>query len=481
MPDNKIPSNSIPSNYAELTLTEILEKGTSFINGQVAAPVFANQVLENIYQGEIEKGGRGVTQEFSTNTEGATITVARPLPLPIDARQLGAVINGGNFSMFIYEPASDAYTLQLITVIDDQVDIPRAQLDMIPVQLAQTYVKLISDKVVLNVNAIKVASALYASLNAYKTDPTKANVTLYNPTDDTQTLLGQLTVASLALNDGDADNGVSMFPMEDRIALITNAAWGALLTKNGILNIGGANYAYDILRRGGLDKDTRVEPIRDGFVGEVLGVPFHVVSDLVWRTAEKYLGLPKDSLDGLVAIFKSAHGNLFGLAAGSSIKTIDSPKGQGVRLQPFYRMGAATIMPKANSILVDTSKWQNPYNVKDIFTDVASWSYMAPGSRQVITPTTTVGSETGKFTANAVVTPSYPGKQATLYCAWVVGECHNLADFLAAYNAPSAVKGTITTIGTEETLTGVKQNDLVTFLYCDEYGTLALDFNKRSA
>ena len=479
MPNEKFPAQGAPSNYEDLTLSEILEKGVNYINGQVAGVVIANTVLDNIYQGEIETGGRGCTQEFSTNTTGATITVVRPLPLPIEARQLGAVINGGNFSSYIYEPGSDSYTFQITTVIDDQVDIPTAQLSMIDINLLSSYVKLISDKVTLNINAIKIAAALFASLNAYNTDPEKANVVAYDV--DTDTLYDKLVEAAFKLNNGDPDNGVSMFPMETRIALIRNDAWAALLSQKGILGVGGANYAYDILRRGGLNNDVTVRPLYDGFVGEVLGVPFHTVSDLVWLTAEKYLGLPKNALDGLIAVFKSAHGNLFGLAANNSVKTIDSPKGQGIRLQPLYRMGAMTIMPKANSILVDTDKFQNPYDLKSIFTEVAEWKMVAPSSRRTIVPNTVAGDAVGEFTAQATVVPSVAGVTPTLYCAWVVGECHTLAEFISAYNAPAAVKGKIATVGTEETLSGVASGNTVSFVYCDSDGTIAVDFNKRSA
>ena len=60
--------------------------GEPTINGLDAALVFAATALENIYQAEIEKGNRGVTQKFSTDTTGAQIRVIRPLPLPIKAR-----------------------------------------------------------------------------------------------------------------------------------------------------------------------------------------------------------------------------------------------------------------------------------------------------------------------------------------------------------------------------------------------------------
>ena len=170
--------------------------------------------MSNIYQGEIEKGGRGSTQEFSSNTTGSSITVIRPLPLPIRARQLGAAINGGNFSAYDYQPSSDAYDLKIITVIDDVVDIPNVSLDMIPVGIAEMYVKNISDKVVLNINAIKIAAGLFISLSAYNADATKANVTVHQ---SGVSYLKELTKTYVALDKGDKDNGVSMFPQDDPI------------------------------------------------------------------------------------------------------------------------------------------------------------------------------------------------------------------------------------------------------------------------
>ena len=158
-----MPNQNLPSNAADLTFTQLAAKGCDFINSQAAQHVFANTAMKNIYQGEIEKGGRGVTQEYSNDTTGSSITVIRPLPLPIKARELGAAINGGNFSAYDYQPASDAYTLHIITVIDDVVDIPNVSLDMIPVGIADMYTKNVSDKVTLNVNAIKIAAALHTS------------------------------------------------------------------------------------------------------------------------------------------------------------------------------------------------------------------------------------------------------------------------------------------------------------------------------
>lgn len=439
------------------TLTELQAKGCDVINSSVAAHVFAATALQNIYQGEIEQGGRGVTQEFSTNTAGSTITIIRPLPLPVKARELGASINGGNFSGVVHEPQSDSYELRIITTIDDVVDIPNVTLSMIPVSIASLYIRNISDKVTLNVNAIKIAAALYTSLNAYAADPTKA----YVLTHGADKIVNDVIKTNAKLGKGSVEDGVSMFPTNDRIGLVSVDWYAELLSSNGVFQLGGANYGYDIARKGTIDAQTERVELENGYIGTLAGIPFHTVSDLVWATASEYLGFPEGELSHIIAIVKSAHGNLFGLAAGSSIKTIDAPAGQGVRLQPLYRMGAACVIAKANSILVD-SDWANPYGLKALTGNAVTFKYTAPGSRRVLAPTVTKA-ESGKFT---------PACEGAVKCFYVKATAATVGDFLKAYNAEGAVKGEAT-LGSQATVTA-SAGDAVTFLFVDAQGTTKL-------
>lgn len=451
------------------------------IGGIAAQVIFANTALENIYQEEIEKGGRGVTQKFSQDTSGAQIRVVRPLPLPIDARVLGAAINGGNFSAYVYQPETATYGLDVITTIDDQVDIPNVNMDMIPVDIAKMYIKNISDKVVLNMNAIKIAARAYTCLSADHADAKTASVVRYNA--DTEKLLDRVIKTNAELNRGDRANGVSTFPVADRIGLVSSIYYAEFLTSHGIFQLGGANYAYDIARKGGLDAETDTPKLlNDGYIGTLAGVPFHFVSDLVLSTACEYLGFPETELDNVVCHISSAHGNLFGLATGNSIKTIDSPNGQGVRLQPLYRMGAACIMPKSVAWLVDDATFVNPYGVKDIFTNpLVTWGYKAPGSRQKLVAKLTAGSSVTAFTPSVEkLVKGIDGTSTTapvtsgVYGAWVVGECYTVQEFLNEYNAGGATKGSVTSFGAQNTFAGVTSGATVTLLVCDNDGTLSL-------
>lgn len=449
------------------------------INGLAAGMIFASTAMENIYQGEIEKGGRGCTQKFSSDTTGAQIRVVRPLPLPIDARELGAAINGGNFSAYTLQPQSHEYGLNVITVIDDQVDIPDVRMDMIPVDIAKMYIQNITDKVTVNINAIKIAARVYTCFSAEHEDETKAYIVRYNPATDN--ILDKAIATNAKLNKGDVDNGVSVFPVRDRIALIQNEQYSNLLTAKGVFALGGANYGYDILRKGGVDAEGKTpELLDDGYLGTIAGVPYHFVSDYVIEIACKYLGFPSGTLDSVHGHVASAHGNLFGLATGNSINTIPSPLGQGVRLQPKYRMGAACIMPKSVSWLVDSTKWVNPYDLKDIFSTGVTFSYKAPGSRQVLKAKLTAGSTATAFTP--AVEKAVKGADGSLIWsaltdglkgAWVVGECYSIEEFLAEYNAAGAVKGAVTTFGSANTFTSVTAGSTVTLLVIDTEGTVA--------
>lgn len=457
---------SLPSNAADLTLTEIAGQGCDYINHQVAAHVFANQAMENIYQGEIEKEGRGSTQEYSDNTTGSSITVIRPLPLPVKARELGAAINGGNFSAFDYQPASDAYTLHIITVIDDIVDIPNVSLDMIPVGVAAMYIKNISDKVVLNMNALKIAAGIFVAFQQENVDEKKANV--YTRTAGT--LLADLTKTYALLDKGDVEHGVAMFPQDDRIGLISVDTYADVISTNGVFSLGGANFAYGIAREGGISEGAKPRKLADGYVGDLFGIPFHTVAPLVWLTVSEYLGFPEEELEDVLAIIKSAHGNLFGLATGSSIKTIDSPKGQGIRLQPLYRMGAACVMPKSNAILVK-SGFKNPYDLKDALTAASitgvDFSYKAPASRQVFTAKLTASSSLGM---KLDVVGTVKGN------LWVQTDApvKTVGEFMAAYDANSAVKGSGLT-SSATTLTGCTAGKYCNVLVVDADGTCKLD------
>lgn len=373
------------------------------INSIDARLVLSNEVLLNIFQKQIEgAGGRGVYQGFSNDTSGAQIRVIRMKPLTQEARELGATLNGGNFPTVTEEPTTQGYGLDVITTIDQPVDIARASMDMIPIDLAGQSTVNLANLFALNLNAMTIAGKYLKS---------SGNNKGYNSAStDTLHLQTTFLEANSLLDEGDVANGITIFPQDDRIGVI-RPSWRAKLLSKGVLVIGGANYAYDILAKGVLSAGATPNKMDNGYVGDFDGVPMHIAATAIWSKAEQYLGLPAGSLDKVVGYFSSGTGNLRGIAANEQIKLIDAPAGQGVRMQPLYRMGFNCIYPKANAFIYNAS---TPVDIIDGLTDLGATKLClkAPGSRGTLsiaiaaatkTPTVTLPTgatlEIGKYFA----------------------------------------------------------------------------------
>lgn len=364
-----------------------------FINGIAAKRILVNETLQNIFQGEIESEKRGVTQRFTTDVSGAQIRVIRVLPLTQLARELGSGLNGENFNTLVEQPRTEQYGLDVITVIDAPVDIPNVNQDMLPIDLMEKVTKEISNLINLNTNAMTIAGKIHKTF----TDTANASVIYYNPADtDEKALQNAFLLANSALDDGDLNNGVSMFPMDDRVAVIQTAYRAKLLAK-GILVLGGSNYAQEMLAGGQLSPGAKPNKLENGYVGDFDGVPVHIVSSLVWRTSERYLGLPAGELAKVIGYFSSGLANVRGIAYNENMKIIDSPQGPGVRLQPLFRMGFKSFYTKGNVFIFEGTAETLPIATNPLaaLNTIAAGTakLLAPGSRVVPTLTTVVGTE----------------------------------------------------------------------------------------
>jgi hypothetical protein len=365
-----------------------------FINGIAARRILVNETLQNIFQGEIESEKRGVTQRFTTDVSGAQIRVIRVLPLTQEARELGTGLNGENFNTLIEQPRTEQYGLDVITVIDAPVDIPNVNQDMLPIDLMEKVTKEIGNLINLNTNAMTIAGKYHKTF----TDVANANVIYFDPADtDTTALQTAFLLANSALDDGDLTNGVAMFPMDDRVAVIQTAYRAKLLAK-GVLVLGGSNYAQEMLAAGVLSPGAKPNKLENGYIGDFDGVPVHIVASLIWRTTERYLGLPAGELNKVIGYFSSGLANVRGIAYNENMKIIDSPQGPGVRLQPLFRMGFKSFYTKGNVFILEGTEQtvniaNNPLaKLNGIVAGTAK--LLAPGSRKVPTLTTVVGSTT---------------------------------------------------------------------------------------
>lgn len=84
------------------TIQQILAPSNApYINGVAARLKFAPAVLENVYQGLVEKNDKGVNDNWVSSADAnddAQVIVHRILPVEMNPREQGANKNGASYS-----------------------------------------------------------------------------------------------------------------------------------------------------------------------------------------------------------------------------------------------------------------------------------------------------------------------------------------------------------------------------------------------
>ena len=382
--------------------------GTPSIDGQAVNRVMPMMVLRNAVQGMQQVSGRGVTEEFTTDTEASEIRVIRQKPITSQVRSIGSTTNGGFFnSDSPEESASDFYGLRILTAYDTNFDIAEVAENMFKPSILDATVINMAQFIAKQVNASTMAEQLVKALNLAKGqvagEANKTNIVELDSALTDGSVLDSLLDGYSVLDDGDSDNGIDTFTYEGRCVLARTAVKRALPKGiAGLLNVGNFK-AQNMLKVGGADPETTPNNLTDGFFGEIDSTPHYMTSSPVWLEAEKYIvdgttGLPASTTTGsfitgmtyvisvvgdtnFVAIGASADavgvrftatgagdgttgkatitlaqvngmlthkiGTLRGMAFAKAMKVIDNPRGQGKRLQPLYRWGHETIFPKS--------------------------------------------------------------------------------------------------------------------------------------
>lgn len=345
---------------------------TPYVNEATLKRVMSSRVKDNIFQGIFTRPGEAVTEKFSEDTSAAQIQVIRILPSTAEARELGASKNGGWFnSTEAATPKTAAYGIDIITSIDDVIDIPTNQEDMMNVDIAEAELTNLSGRVNKNVNAVTFAAQLAKNFNSIATSAVASNWVVLPASDPDYK--AAIIAAGAKLDDGNEAEGVDAYPDNFRAVFVRSEAKVELLNKGQII-IGGSDAAQRILRKGGLDEDTTPDVAATGYIGEVDNMPVYSASKAVWTLAEKYLGLTAGALNGVKMLVVSGIGTGRALAFNNAIKITDSPAGQGRRLQPKYRFGA-TCWDALSVVPVVANGFTNPA------TSEAQLTVLAPGSR----------------------------------------------------------------------------------------------------
>ena len=319
-----------------------------FINDITLRRILSPAVKENIFQGIMLKPGEAVTEKYSEDTDAAEIQVLRQKPLQNDAREIGATTNGAWFNSEEPQTSStQAYGIQILQTIDRVIDIPTNAQDQVNIDLAAGEVKNLAGLVNRNINAITLAAQIAKNFNNVagfdQRNSNSAATSITAVTSNWVTLasggsyMDCIIDAGAHLDEGNSAEGIDAYP-EDQRAVIIRPSVKASLGK-GMVGLYGGIGVFDVLRKGGVDTDTRPQVATTGYIGELNNMPVYCASNVIWALVESYLGLSAGALDDLVGIVCSGVGTGRALAFNSRIKDIPSPNGQGIRLQPKYRFG----------------------------------------------------------------------------------------------------------------------------------------------
>ena len=305
------------------------------LDGQALRRYTSKNLRENIFQNILALPEKGVTERFSEDTDASEIRIIRQVVPAIEARRMGATVNGGYFnSNNAILPQSVEYGLKILYMIDDAIDFPTVMDEMVEVPVAEATTKAVAGLVSTNINASTLAHQLAAVINAEVAEAGSTNNVVLSAAGKYK---DALLDANAKLDDGDEDNGIQIFPIDGRQGFVRSAARVGLLKEGNVL-IGGSNYAQEMLARGVIEPDTYKQEGLE-FFGEIDTVPLGVVSKPIWNLAERYMQIFKGKLDTVHGLIVAGMATGRALAFNNSVKIIDSPSGQGKRAQYKYRWG----------------------------------------------------------------------------------------------------------------------------------------------
>jgi hypothetical protein len=398
------------------TIRQVLApSGAPEINGVRAQSLVSKALLKNAYQGLVETNNRGVSDRFATESEvneAAQIFVNRILPVKMKAREQGSSKNGGSFSSNSHYTQTQTVGIELLTTIDDTIIIPRARQELINVDLLAEQVDIYSRRLNTIINGATTAAHLFTP---YVEDAKGKEIYLVNITDEdiaNKKVLDRFLEVNDLLDTGDPEHDVDIFPLESRIACF-KVGTRAVLKGAGILNIGGANYAYDIAKGHAVSHADTTAVSENGYIGDIDGVPCHVISGESLRHAAGFLGLTEYDLSnsaffGYVA---SSYATARGVTTTEKVKIVDAVAGQGLILQPYTRLGVVSWYAKGqvlitkNDFKVDGEQHGLYDYIKGLFTTEYStgefvFKLKAEGSR--LYPTiTSIAATSNSLTVNA--------------------------------------------------------------------------------
>lgn len=219
--------------------------GTNFsapkLDGEALRRYTSKNIMENIFQNILALPEKGVTEKYSEDTDASEIRIIRQTVPNINARRLGASVNGGYFNQNNpLLPQSTEYGLKILYMIDDQIDFPTVMDEMVELPVAEATTKAVAGLVARHINASTIAHQIAKVVNQEIAEANSTNnVVLASAGAYKDALLD----ANGKLDDGDVENGIDIFPVDGR-QIFAKSATKTGLFKSGNIIVGGLTACY---------------------------------------------------------------------------------------------------------------------------------------------------------------------------------------------------------------------------------------------
>ncbi len=336
----------------------------SIVSGVALREVASAQVYEKLVQDILHVNGKGVDESYvNGQLDRASISIPRVALGEGNFRMLGASVNGAQFNNKTAVSASSDYIeVPLLYVYDRTETLARVMNDKAGYDLLSQKTANIRRKIARGVNALTFAVQFSKVLNdAYDTMAPEEVITEWDKANGASAKEAYIQ-ANTNLSKGDEALGVDYFPVENRQALVSPDFYGALFKTGDVIlnsNIGQEMLASGVLNPFRNGDASKVE-MRNGYCGDLQGVPMYQVSPILWKLAAQFCNVgDAPAADNIFAkihgIVCSSWATIRGFSASENIEVVPAQQGQGWVLQPLVHGGCVCVSSKGCQLIVDNT------------------------------------------------------------------------------------------------------------------------------
>lgn len=338
-------SEFVTSALMGLGATETDRNGRFYLDGTMVNAEISDVIAEAIYVEEIFRDGQSVTSKYTTDRKAGAVRVMLDTPIPFSSRTVsygGREGTEGNSGVINANPpimpADDEFMVYLNQVNDQAMLFPDLSKEYIPLDVMARKINGYAKRVVEDRSASTLAEIIaysfFRSLNGGDNLKTVADLKADNAYAD---LINDLNAA---LDDGDEATGAHTFPTDGR-TIIGRPEFvnGVFNRKSGVI-LTGSDLAQSMLREYNLSVDFDGKNyVGANYKGYAMQFNWVVANSVIWKLAEKYLGLTEGALDNVYAIAVSREATAMGKIVDLGVKLIDANEVRGTKAQPINIWG----------------------------------------------------------------------------------------------------------------------------------------------